>query len=256
MIKTQIDYSGFTVFYSKGTSIVERYKRDGVYEPEVLLATERLLQGVVAPVILDIGANIGFFSLPILKKFPKAKIYAFEPGPHQFNLFSETIKWNNLKANISLEEIALSYYDGFSQFRIHHHSDASGDGFVDTNRAGKTKKIKVKTCTLDTWEFQSFKENQVHLVKMDTEGAEYWILKGGNTFFSTYKPTVIIEIHHLNIKNFPFEIEDLLDSIAKLGYLICHLDGKLIDTVQISNELKETDTFLLIHREKLNTVHL
>src|SRR5206468_5436914 len=46
--------------------------------------------------ILDIGANVGYFSLYAAKKFPKAMIFAFEPFPDTFQRLNEHIKLNSI----------------------------------------------------------------------------------------------------------------------------------------------------------------
>ena len=245
-----IDYHGYRLFYSEGTSIINRFKSDGEYEPRVLACAERVLENVFNPVVFDIGANIGFFSLSVLKKYPNATIYAFEPGPHQFALFEETILRNQLKEKIKLFQVALGNSNGSAEFRIHSSEDASGDGFIDTERSGKTKKIIVSCFTLDYWLINNPEIECVNLLKMDTEGSEFWILNGSSEFFKKFKPIIIMEIYPMNIRNYPFELSDLLNRIADLGYLIHTLEGVFISPDELDKFLGIEDTFLLIHESK------
>ena len=101
-------YKGVKLFYSNHTSIVERFIREGDYEPAIQNEIVNELQKYVNPVFLDIGANIGMISLGIRSKIPQCLIYAFEPAPHQFNLFRKTIQFNQLSNRITLYNIALS----------------------------------------------------------------------------------------------------------------------------------------------------
>ena len=56
------------------------------FEKNIQDLMEKTLKGRVPSetVVLDIGANIGFFPLSFLSKFPKASVYAFEPHPYCF----------------------------------------------------------------------------------------------------------------------------------------------------------------------------
>ena len=60
------------------------------------------------PIVFDIGANCGFFSLRIIDKYPKAKIFAFEPQERLVKKFSDCINDNNLSGNIYLIKLFFS----------------------------------------------------------------------------------------------------------------------------------------------------
>lgn len=65
-------------------------------------------------VIADIGAGFGDFSILAAKKFPKAKIYAFEPDPVYFRLFKANISANKVK-NIFPSDKAIYDLKSLSQ---------------------------------------------------------------------------------------------------------------------------------------------
>ena len=246
-----VDYFGYKVRYSEGTSLIKRLQSTGEYEPRVIRSAVDALKGISEPIVFDIGANIGLFSFAVLNHYPQSKIFAFEPGPHQFSLLKESVFQNQVQKNIRLSEIALSYENGFASFRVHSSEDSSGDGFMDTHRAGKTKKIKVVTQTLDNWAQDNPLTAEVHLVKMDTEGSELWVLDGGAEFFKKFKPAIIMEIYPMNITSYPFEVSDLLKRISEMGYKVHTLEKELILDSEINRFFATEDTFLLIHESKL-----
>ena len=114
-----LNYKNFTVYYSKGTSLIKRIIEQGDYEPEISEVIIKELSGIENPLVIDIGANIGLMSISVLHEIPNAKIYAFEPGPHQFKLFSKTIETNKINGKILLSPIALSNQKGTAIFQIH-----------------------------------------------------------------------------------------------------------------------------------------
>lgn len=239
-----IDFEGFKLCYSEGTSIVERYKRDGSYEAdfiEVLVSKISTYSGEKA--FLDIGANIGMISLSMLKAFPNMKIYSFEPGPHQADLFEKTIQHNQLEDKIALSRLALKNEKGIAHFSVHSSEDVSGDGFIDTERAGKTKKIQVDTDLLDNWWNKAGKPF-VPFVKMDTEGSELWILQGAKEFISACRPMMFLEINDKNIRNYPYEVEDLMSEVESLNYKLKSLNEEEVTRENIMALIKESDTFI------------
>ena len=75
--------------------------------------------------ILDIGANTGQFASHISKKFPKAKIYSFEPIPSVFQDLKH-LEENNLKGRLKALNLAIGDMDGSIDMFIHqNHSSSS-----------------------------------------------------------------------------------------------------------------------------------
>ncbi|OFY84452.1 MAG: hypothetical protein A3F72_13670 [Bacteroidetes bacterium RIFCSPLOWO2_12_FULL_35_15] len=239
-----LNYKNFTVYYSKGTSLIKRIIEQGDYEPEISEVIIKELSGIENPLVIDIGANIGLMSISVLHEIPNAKIYAFEPGPHQFKLFSKTIETNKINGKILLSPIALSNQKGTAIFQIHSSEDASGDGFFDTERAGATEGIEVKTDTLDNWWIAN-NQPKVDFIKMDTEGAEYWILQGGKHLIEKCRPIMIAEIFEQNIKNYPFKLADVIDYIWEIGYEIQTPQRENVTSENLTAVLKKENTFLL-----------
>src|SRR5688500_7650871 len=90
-VEKKLKYKGYTLFYSKGTSIVTRLIHTGKYEESVCNMLISSLQNVKQPVFIDIGSNVGLISLAVLKSIKDCRIYAFEPSPHPYKLFKRTI---------------------------------------------------------------------------------------------------------------------------------------------------------------------
>ncbi|MBK6526928.1 MAG: FkbM family methyltransferase [Crocinitomicaceae bacterium] len=93
-------------------------------------------------------------------------------------------------------------------FLIHNTQDASGDGFLDTGRAGKSKKIKVKTQKLDDW-WRLNANPKIDFIKCDTEGAELFVLRGADDLVRHCKPFILLEIFHTNLQKYPYSALDI-----------------------------------------------
>lgn len=125
------------------------------------------------PVIIDIGANVGFFSLAAFSKFPKAKIYAFEPHPYCFKVLQnykqefKRFDWNIYHQAVSNknEDIVLN--------------TSNLEGFTTVTSVFKksqdVKSFPVKAVRFDTF-LEENKIDHIDFIKLDCEGAEYEIL--------------------------------------------------------------------------------
>lgn len=237
-----VHYCGCDVFYSKGTSLVQRILDTGVYEAETCRAIAAELARCKDPIFLDVGANIGLISLKVLADVPGAAIHAFEPGAHQNDLFRRTIEENKLQSRISLYSEALGDLAGEKSFSIHNTKDASGDGFVDTGRAGEAKTATVQVTTLDCWAERSGVSPRV--IKIDTEGAELWVLQGGDNFITREKPVMFLEISSKNLRAYPYTHEDIVAWLRVRGYRLYTVGGVPVDEVTLPGYLDSEDTFV------------
>ena len=238
------NYLGFTLYYSKGTSLIARLNNNNLYEPETCNIIHKVLSEISQPTFIDIGANIGLISLFVLSENSKAKVYAFEPGPHQADLLLKTIEKNNIKDRLIFERIALSNSDSYLEFFIHNTKDVSGDGFIDTERAGVTTSIKVKSKRLDDW-WNEQQKPQIDMIKIDTEGAEFWVLEGASELIKTCRPLILTEMSKLNYCNYPYNEYDVLDLLHKYQYSVYNENGILTDKTNLSVFQKDgIDTYL------------
>lgn len=240
-----IRYCGYDLYYSEGTSIVDRYILTGQYEEKTIQALFDSLQSTHTGAFLDVGANVGLISLAVAEKFPQVKVYAFEPGPHQFKLIEKTIHQNQLNDHIFLFDVALSDANGEAFFHIHQTIDASGDGFLDTGRAGKTRKIRVVTQTLDDWWVKNGKPS-IGVIKCDTEGAELMVLKGGTDLITTCKPHILLEIFHTNLLKYPYGPENIFNWLQDKNYSLFNSDKKLVSLNELEELCKHESEFLAL----------
>ena len=237
-----VHYCGYYVFYSKGTSIVQRIHDAGVYEGETCNAIVRELSHFKDPVFLDVGANVGLISINVLANIPDVVIHAFEPGIHQYELFKKTIEKNALQSKISLHSEALGDIPGQKSFFVHNSRDASGDGFIDTGRAGEAKTITVKVTTLDEWATHS--EVSPNVIKIDTEGAELWVLQGGENYILKEKPVIFLEISVKNLHAYPYTHKEIVRWLHDHSYQLYTIKGVPVDEVTIVNYMDVEDTFI------------
>ena len=238
-------YRGFELHYSRGTSLLECIQDGRVYEPEVSGQLLQALKDKPSPMCLDIGANIGLMIFNILAEIPRARIVAFEPGLHQAELLEKNITMNHLSDRVTVVRSALSNRIGMAQFSVHRSRHASGDGFFDTRRAGRTKITEVPVTTLNSW-WQTAGKPQIDAVKIDTEGAELWVLEAGGAMLDQCHPFVIFELHPKNIRVYPYEPVDILHFFGRHNYTVRTMAGTLVSEDNLKRYLESANDYVAV----------
>ncbi|MER8880473.1 FkbM family methyltransferase [Mesorhizobium sp. M0684] len=138
-------------------------------------------------VFWDIGANYGVFSLSLARKFPLSNCVAVEPQPILADLVAKSAGINSI-TNISIVRAALSDKSGDLELTIPLGSFARASL---TELAGGNK-VMVPVRTLDDM-LRDYPPPT--LLKLDVEGVEENVIRGGERVFRTAGPDVLIEVN-------------------------------------------------------------
>ncbi len=148
-------------------------------------------------IIVDIGANVGFFSFLILSKIEVKKIYAFEPIPKNANFFKDIISENkNLQDKILLLSVAVTGTDHESiDLFLDDTNELTENASVFAEyKSTSTIKVSVPSISLSKF-FEQYKITEIDFLKLDCEGSEFDIIY--NTAPSLLKriKKMIVEVH-------------------------------------------------------------
>lgn len=156
---------------------------------------EPLVQEVFQPklgqVFIDVGAHIGLYTLRAARDVgSKGCVIAVEPDPQSYRILKDNIALNRLD-NVLVFNVALSDCSGEKTF--YACTDPSLSGFELQPKARLREVRTVKTMTLDEL-LRVSKINQVNWIKLDVEGAETNVLRGGKQMLGNAKDlSVIVE---------------------------------------------------------------
>jgi FkbM family methyltransferase len=169
-------------------------------------------------VVYDVGSNVGVYSLSIARHQPLTSIFAFEPNPETFLKLKANLELNKeFSVNIKPLQIALGNTDGMSDFFLssqHLRSSLYEYNAAYANAQIK-RRVKVKVRTIDSLVAEGRVLPPQH-IKIDTEGAESHIIKGGLRTLSKHLPLVYLEHHKTCISEpNPPHFQEILES---LGY--------------------------------------
>lgn len=171
--------------------------------------------------VLDIGANIGLFSLLGSDLVgDKGTIHAFEPNKETYQVLNENLKLNNI-GNVFTHQLALS--DKKEQVVLKTPSitkEEDADAYFHIQKSNGEDKNAMMTQTIDSF-IESHSLKSVDVIKIDIEGAELLCLKGGEKLFgASNKPKIIFEGHEPFCKRYDYTIADLLSYLEQFDYKI------------------------------------
>lgn len=161
------------------------------------------------PVIIDIGANTGLFSLRMKQRYPGSTLYCYEPFLKNFEQLSQNISLSKLE-NIEIfqkgvggitrtEKLFLNKNNlgGHSLFEM----EARSHEFVNVDIIGIADLLS------------NLGQNRIQLIKMDCEGAEYEIIKGIDSRLASQ-----IEIILFESTESVYNLNELTDHLKALGF--------------------------------------
>lgn len=126
-----------------------------------------------AQVVVDVGANVGYFSIFAALSFPKSTIYSCEPVPQTFSVLERNL---GDRPNFRLFNIGFTDSPGEKQMSF-------VPDFSSVSTVCKDGPVRVKMDTLDGW-MKSVQIENIDLLKIDTEGHEMEVLKAGTETLS------------------------------------------------------------------------
>ena len=215
-------YYGTEVHFSPGAFIFDIVADEGIYESELLKQIQMLLRP--GSVYFDVGANVGFMSVPILNTHPDVHVVSFEPSPNSLPFLLRTHSGCPYQSKWQVIGKALGESPGTVPFAVSQKNFGGYDGLKFTNRAPGGKQVEVEMTTFDI-EWERLGKPDVSVIKMDIEGAEIPALRGAHQLLTTCRPTIVLEWYELNFKCFGVTIADLFDFIKKYRYQIIATPG-------------------------------
>lgn len=186
----------------------------GTYEKGTIQLLEKYLKAGSA--FLDIGANIGLMSV-LASKYVGGNgvVYAVEANPKTVSILQANIDLNACK-NVELIPVALSDTSGTALLFENWEVNRGGASLI--SQSSEEQGIEVKMERLD----DLFDENTpIHLVKIDVEGFEPQVIRGGMNWFQKQQPIFIIEVSEKREKEVgpsPAEVMELVRTIGEYSF--------------------------------------
>jgi len=180
------------------------------------ISETRLVQAFLQPgmTFLDVGAHIGYYTLIAARLVGEAgRVHSFEPGKEMRTHLEANVARNGLH-NVEIHPQALAEQTGEVGFYPSKLASNQGISSIIASGDGRAAPVTVPSLSLDDFA-ASLGGRRIDFLKMDIEGAELQVIRGGQHLLGgTDAPPMIFEAH---------ELAPVADALRPLGYRIRQL---------------------------------
>ncbi len=221
---------------------------DDIYSDDISLMFDwmKCLKLNKNPTILDVGANIGMFSLSYASIFNEAEIHSFEPVSFIYNDLCQNLKINpNLSKNIHPHNFGFSNCVEKKQLSIpvpkqHERYDNNIDNRLFSVFGQGEEKFEAEFLPIDLW-IDECKINAVDFIKIDVEGYEYSVLEGSVKTLDLFKPIVMFELNKLTVALSNRTADEYLKFGNDHGYKVFGLEYGYKSKLLEINKIEQVD---------------
>jgi FkbM family methyltransferase len=206
--------------------ISRRLRDEGIWEPfETSLLLRWLRPG---DVFVDVGANIGYFSLLAASAIgPDGAVFAFEPDPENHRLLLANAALNGLAGRITAVEAALS--DAAGDGQLYLSDDNLGDHQLYASDEQRSS-VPIRLCHGS--EYLAGRLARIDVLKVDTQGSEFQVMAGLMPLLRQlpHCPRIMIELtpHALRQAGASGRaLLELLDTLGQRMWIIDHIEGRV-----------------------------
>ena len=208
----------------KHNDIVSNAVRSGGYEKELQELSSKLLEGHTEGIVLDIGANLGSYVVPLARHHAHLQFEVFEPQRIIYYQLCANIFLNRL-SNVYAHNVGLSNDKRINTYVLPNYAEETNIGAfsIDFDTRAKDYEVKSEGVTermiiipLDSMQYE-----KVRLIKIDVEGHELSVLLGAeHTLRENNYPPIIFEAWTWK---FPEKRKALFSHLENLGYEITEI---------------------------------
>lgn len=185
--------------------------------------------------IIDIGANIGWYSLTLSSK-NKPRIVAFEPDTINFNTLEENIRLNG-KDNVIAFNKAISDKEGVLTLYLYKNYNPGRHSFI--KQANSVGTAEVPIVPLDGFlQKEGFGEGPIKLIKIDIEGYEYTALKAAVQTLGRAKH-ILTEFSPYMMRDIGQEPMDYINLLQSAGFKLKLIDEKGLSEADFATIIRE-----------------
>lgn len=201
------------------------------YETE--LFKKMITEGMV---VVDIGANIGYYTLIAAKLVGESGIvYAFEPEPNNYELLCKNIEVNGY-TNVVPVRKAVSNKQGKAKLWVRKSgsSDPSDPSLSKDNLLEGASFVEVETISLDEF-FANTKNSKVDVMQIDAQGAEGLIVNGTEKILQSNSLKILMEFMPKGLRNLGTDPLEMLSKLQEYGFKIKRIrdEKQVLEPIEI-----------------------
>ncbi len=246
-------FNGMTIQCDLRDHVQQQIYFFGGYEP----IEASLFLSLIKPgdTVLDIGANVGFYSLLLSKKVGEGgKVFSFEPVPKNFLQLQKNIEKSGSPKNIFLNQIAIWDQREQLKFSLGNQHDKNCGGFSAGEVENSIESFECSAMPLTEFVAKD-QVGKVSAIKMDIEGAEWRALKGALAIITRDRPILLLEVCKATCSSFGYHPDELWKLFQPLNYSAYKIGAtqSLSSWVEDFSQIQQANV-LLIPQERKNEV--
>jgi FkbM family methyltransferase len=175
-------------------------------------------------VFVDVGANIGTFTLVAAHRAYQGRVHSFEPSAYHFGRLARNVALNRF-GNVVLNQKGLYDQPGeatlFLPCKVGEMNNSGAASLYNTNSSQGADQVSeaVSLIRIDDYvEDQGL--GRLDIIKIDIEGAEIKALKGAEKTITRFRPLVLMELDRDNLARAGYEPDEVLDLWRSMGYKV------------------------------------
>lgn len=241
-------YKGEKVAFPRGHHLLGILQHSGDFEPQYVELFCRL--GSEKKTAFDVGANVGLYSISLLKRYAEASVIAVECSPQTLPFLERTHSLSEFKPRWQIAPLAVSdCAGGTADFYAGEVEEGVFDGLRDTGRGGAKSRVQVPITTLDQIWADAGRPH-VSIIKMDIEGGESAALRGAMELIESQRPFILMEWNAENLSAWGVDKSSIC-RFKELDYGILAVPQFWeIDSSNLEAAMKLTQMFLLYPKAK------
>ncbi|WP_375000983.1 FkbM family methyltransferase [Aeromicrobium sp. CTD01-1L150] len=146
-----------------------------------------------SPVLVDVGAHIGCFSLDFAARHPGARVHCYEPTPSTGTYLSRNVEQNGLADRVAVHRCAVAASSGVLVMA----DNGAGSGHNGVLHLGEEGAVSIEVPSVGLQDVLHDAGGWVDVLKMDAEGAEYDIVLNASPQVWSGVGRVVMEYHAL-----------------------------------------------------------
>jgi FkbM family methyltransferase len=241
---------GQVMWLKNDTSCIDNcLLKTGTWEPQAVTILKKYLKP--GSVFIDVGANIGFFSIIAARIIgEKGMVYAFEPTDYFYSVLQRNLNENKID-NCFTFKFGLSDSEKSEKIIF---LDSSATMHVQADQVAESdEKIELKT-------FDSFviekKLSRIDFIKVDIDGHEPYFLNGALNSIEKFNPLILLEINHLSYRAAGVDVIDFYSKLKSMGFYM-YDEFNLTEIKTLEQFLKSACNFnlssnILLSKKDLN----
>jgi FkbM family methyltransferase len=198
-----------------------------------------IVQHLAAPgdQVVDIGANIGTYTYFLSGRVGlEGKVYAVEPVPETCQILRFCAERLQLR-NVEISQCAISDHDGVTTMQIPRHSSGIENCYrahiTEENGAGELRSVTVTVRTIDS--FLAGAAGPIAFIKIDVEGHEFAVVRGGLATFERFHPALLIEVTQ-DPDDPQSDSHKLFEMLRKLDYRPYCMEGQTVRPRRVGDQ--------------------